>query len=316
VSRRSGAVSDDTIASEVAEASLLEGGTAIGAAAAGFFAAAAQRPGVLLAPLTVLVAGVGLGGRALDGRLRQPGLGARRPRGFMVGEAIPPAARVAAPASITAMLVALAYDDGFRLGAVLAPALRIARAAGADGRAHVLERIVAIGARALSEGAVARALLAVAGPPEGGLLSPDDLSASVIVDHEAADGSEGELRTIRAPWADDGEATASGCTGHGILTMDSRGFTVAVAYGEALDGVDVPELGLRFTRGAVPVLRGVTRIAPGTVLAAPAPVSIGVRDGEPIEARYEPAAAVEGARVAALGLRRDARTRRVDVVRG
>ena len=66
------AISNDPIAEEAALAQLSQGGSAVGAVLAGFFAAAGGYSGVLLSPLTVLVAGIGTGGRAFDGRLRQP----------------------------------------------------------------------------------------------------------------------------------------------------------------------------------------------------------------------------------------------------
>ena len=110
------AMSNDPIAEEAAIAQLSQGGSAVGAVLAGFFAAAGGYSGVLLSPLTILVAGIGTGGRAFDGRLRQPGLGTKRPRGFLPEEAIPSAARIAVPASVAAAAVANAYDGAKSLG--------------------------------------------------------------------------------------------------------------------------------------------------------------------------------------------------------
>ena len=76
---------------------LERGGNAVDALAAGLLAAAAESPGVLLGPLQVLAAGGGAGLLAVDGRARQPGLGVPRPRGFVAGAEVPPAARVAVP---------------------------------------------------------------------------------------------------------------------------------------------------------------------------------------------------------------------------
>ena len=68
----------------VAEAmeSLLPKANAVDLVIGGVFAAAALEPSVLLGPVQVLLGGVGSGLRAIDGRTRQPGLGAPRPRGF------------------------------------------------------------------------------------------------------------------------------------------------------------------------------------------------------------------------------------------
>src|SRR5438270_11397807 len=82
---------------EAAAEELLRKGNAVDAAVAGVFAACAMAPGVLLGPVQILIGGGGVGLRALDGRVRQPGIGAPRPRGFRDGEEVPDAARVGWP---------------------------------------------------------------------------------------------------------------------------------------------------------------------------------------------------------------------------
>src|SRR4051812_9922053 len=119
VRARALAISNDPLAEEAAQAQLAQGGSAVGAVLAGFFAAAGGYSGVLLSPLSILVAGIGTGGRAFDGRLRQPGLGTKRPRGFLPDEAIPIAARVAVPAGVAAAAVANAYDGAKSLGSMV-----------------------------------------------------------------------------------------------------------------------------------------------------------------------------------------------------
>ena len=107
--RTSSAVGSDATATEVAREHLLTGGDAVGAVVAGFFAAAGEAPGVLFGAVGLMLAQVGAGVRAFDGRPRQPGLAQRRVRGLVEGDAIPVAARVAAPGSVAALLVALRY---------------------------------------------------------------------------------------------------------------------------------------------------------------------------------------------------------------
>src|SRR5262245_50858028 len=99
---RSAAVANDPAAEDAASDYLLSGGSAIGAVLAGYFAAAGAYAGVLLGPLTVLIGGTGMGARAFDGRLRQPGLGTKRPRGFLPEETIPDAARIGVPTGVAA----------------------------------------------------------------------------------------------------------------------------------------------------------------------------------------------------------------------
>ncbi|MGA7118553.1 MAG: hypothetical protein WBY94_00575, partial [Polyangiaceae bacterium] len=84
----------DAVASEshVAQAARdgLSFGNAVDAVVAGVLVAAAESPSVFLGPFQMLVAGAGAGVRAIDGRVRQPGLGVPRPRGLLAGERVPP----------------------------------------------------------------------------------------------------------------------------------------------------------------------------------------------------------------------------------
>src|SRR5687768_17130658 len=117
---RAVAISNDPVAEEAAQSHLTaQGGSAVGAVLTGFFAAAGAYSGVLLSPLTVLVGGIGTGGRAFDGRVRQPGLATNRPRGFLPEETIPTAARVGVPMTVAAAAVAYAYDGGKSLGSLV-----------------------------------------------------------------------------------------------------------------------------------------------------------------------------------------------------
>ncbi len=63
------------------------------------------------------------------------------------------------------------------------------------------------------------------------------------------------------------------------MACDGRGIVAAIAYAPTGAGVLVPELGVALARDAVPVLRGVTRVAPGTALEAPAPIALLGRKG-------------------------------------
>lgn len=319
---RSVAISDDPVALEAAEDVLLAGGSALGAVVAGFFAAAGAHSGVLLSPVTLLAAGPGLGARAFDGRCRQPGLGTRRPRGFKEGEEIPGAARIAVPAAVTAVLVALSYDEQARVGRLVKAALRRARDSGAEARAALFERIRSVGAGAIQEATFVRPLLHSAGEAVGGLLTGSDLRAITNVDIAAKVVEGSSRRYVEAPWADDASAAGNEDLGIGlaVCAADVRGLFAGLCYRRVLHGIPVEELELEAPAVATPVLRGVTRVAPGEPIPAPAPVVIALDgNGNPAEIAVSPAAIrLDGRDMsgAKLRIRWDEAARRPEVVKG
>ena len=125
-------------------------------------------PGVLLGPVQILVGGAGAGLLAIDGRVRQPGIGAPRPRGFMDDEEVPDAARVGVPWLPASLSVAIATMGTATFAQVLGPALALAKG---SPRAEVLQRIASRGPRAIEERPLGGELLALAGRPSGGLLT-------------------------------------------------------------------------------------------------------------------------------------------------
>lgn len=319
---RSTAIADDAVAAEAAEDVLLTGGSALGAVVAGFFAAAGAHSGVLLSPITVLAVGAGLGARAFDGRCRQPGLGTKRPRGFQDGEPIPEAARIATPTAVNAALVALAYDEQAKVSRVLRSGIRRARDSGADARAELLERVRSLGAGALGQTSFVRPLVQVAGESSGGVLTATDLRSITAIDTQAATHVEGDTRWAVAPWALD-EAPDSVSEdqgiGHAICAVDVRGLFAALSYRRVMNGVPVEEIELEAPLTAEPVLRGKTRVAPGSPLPAPAPIAIRLDEaGLPVEVVAAPGAAGPTASALAsakLRVRWDAQTRRAEVIK-
>jgi gamma-glutamyltranspeptidase/glutathione hydrolase len=322
VTLRSTVIADDPVAAEAAEDVLLSGGSALGAVVAGFLSAAGAHSGVMLSPITVLSAGAGLGARAFDGRCRQPGLGTRRPRGFKDGEDIPLAARLAVPAALTAAAVAVAYDEQAKVSRLVKSGIRRARDSGADARSEALERVRAVGAGALTETVFTRPLLHAGGESNGGVLTAADLRSIDHIDVAAETREEGGARWVVAPWAfsDVVEPVPEALgTGHAICSVDVRGAYAVLCYRRVMNGVSVEELEMDAPAIAIPVLRGITRIAPGMSLPAPAPIAIRVDEvGSPLEALAAPGASAPTADAlsrAKLRIRWDAALRRAEVVR-
>jgi hypothetical protein len=272
------AVASEPAAGEAAQAYLQAGGDAIGAVASGFFAAAGQTPGVLFGPLAVLIGQVGAGVRAFDGRQRQPGLEQRRPRGLGPEDTASPAARVAVPSGIAALLVALRYGQQVSLAKVVSPGLGIAKQLGCERRAAVLDQIQRLGAAALAAPAISRPLIHLAGPSEGGLLGLADLAAIPEIDHPARSLD----RTRIAPWESAPPDPAGADLAwqdqlmrqQGLCARDLRGGLAALCYDRVSNGLTVDELELMLPLQAVPPRRGIPRVTPGSFLPAPTPLAI------------------------------------------
>lgn len=282
---RATALASEPFVEEVARQELAQSKSAVAAVIAGFFAAAGRHPDVLLGPTTVLVAGVGSGGRVFDGRLRQPGLGTRRPRGFREGEKVPDAARVALPVTIPALAVALAYDRVTTLSPLAKRGVAEASAAGSAERGAVLTRIAAVGPRALAESAFVRPLLHVASPSEGGLLTPADFTGGGVLDVAAREhGTRGKV-VLEPPWARDEPRAGAPTLVEGVCAVDVRGVYAALGYARIGEGVAVDPLGLVAPFGATPVERGTPRVRPGEPIACSAPLAVAIDEtGAPREA--------------------------------
>lgn len=294
---------------EVAAEDLLRKGNAVDAVVAGVFAACATSPGVLLGPVQLLVGGAGAGLFAIDGRVRQPGIGAPRPRGFVRGQAIPDAARVGVTWLPAALSVATATMGTATFLQVCAPAVALAKG---TPRAEVLRRIASRGARALEERPLGPELLAAAGRPSGGLLTSDDLasprpevlrarrlelgaagprpgraaaSRAVELTSELArrvdEGGEGVRVVTTLPWAHvEGELPAPPAHEldvsrvRAVAAVD-RNATFAIACWEEPEaGLRLDAVGLVAPFAAEPVRRGQPRVRPGEPRPAAGPVAL------------------------------------------
>jgi hypothetical protein len=269
------AAASQPAATDAAEATLAAGATAVDAIIAGFFGAAGAHPGVLLAPAVAIVAGFGAGGRAFDGRAAQPGKGSPRPRGFVHEADIPDGARVAAPRTLGMLALLHSYRGRSSFHELARAGVAAADAAGAKQRAALLHKVGSAGVLSLRAPEIARALLAVGGPVAGGALSEADLEEVAPSERDALAEPIGEgLMAYTSPFpAPEGDAEGAEV----VVACDGRGVIAALAYVPARAGVAVPDLEIALGRDAVPVRRGVTRIAPGTSLPMAAPIGIAMQ---------------------------------------
>lgn len=254
-----------------AASSVLPRGNAVDALVAGVLAACADSRAVLLGPLQILVAGPGIGVRAVDGRSRQPGRGTRRPRGFRPEDPIAPASRVASPCLPSALAAAVAAFGTLTLSRVAGPALELAKAR-SKARAKVLGRVARVGPLALSETDIQSELTAAAGLLAGGLLTAEDLATATTELVACPDGSTADGNLTRIPWA---SSEGLGAEHTRVLAIaDSRGALAVACWQDAEDGLSIEALDLVAPYAAHPVLRGEVRTAPGVTLDAPSPIAL------------------------------------------
>jgi gamma-glutamyltranspeptidase/glutathione hydrolase len=267
VTRGAAVASAGAGATKAAEDALEAGGSACDAACAAFLADAGADATVLLSPVVALVAGLGVGARAFDGRAVQPGKDAPRPRGFLDEASAPLAARAAAPRSFGLLSLLHGYRGRLPMRQIAAWGVAAAKKLGAAARSDLLRRFADSGTSAFRRPEILRSLLAAAGTVPGGILGEEDLATATPADVEPSCATRDQTSIVTLPWP-----VAAG-DARVVLAADNRGLVVALAYAPGDCTLAVPELEIALPTVARPVLRGVTRVAPGTPCPAPAPIA-------------------------------------------
>jgi hypothetical protein len=237
------------------------------------------------------------------------------------GATVPAAARIAVPTSVAALAVALAYEPGLSLAPLVRAGIKSAEAAGAPARAALLTRIAGVGPAALVEPGFVQPMLRLAAASQGGLLTPSDFAMVSDLDEPAAERSHAERRWLEPAWArEPAPPEAELGHGHAIVAVDAHGRFAALAYRVLDQGSVVPELDVIAPVGAIPVQRGVPRVAPGRRLSSPTPIAILRGDASGVvEVLADPALEHLNFQVASpgrLSIRRDPRSRVVNARRG
>ena len=84
---------------------------------------------------------------------------------------------------------------------------------------------------------------------------------------------------------------ASSSTGSLLMVLaavDNRGVFAGAAYSWTSNGIAIEELDLEAPASAMPVMRGVTRIAPGCPIPSFVPIAIQVSAGRPVAIVCDP----------------------------
>lgn len=274
--RGAAAAAGGEAARAAAQAAVESGESAVDAIIAGFLAAAGESPGVLLAPAVAVIGGVGVGARAFDGRNAQPGKGAPRPRGYVDASSIPAAARFPVPRALAMLALLHSYLGRSKLRDLARPGALVAEKAGASRRAELIRSVGDRGVLALRSRDVERVLLLHGGSVAGGALTSVDLDEVRPVEQDArVTALDAGSSVLDAPWA----PASAPCVAEMIVACDARGIIAALAYAPSREGIHIDELEIIVGADAVPVQRGVTRLAPGTPLPAPVPIAIVTRSG-------------------------------------
>ncbi len=181
------------------------------------------------------------------------------------------------PGSIGLAMRAHAQRGRLGFGALLKEGIAVAKELGATGRVRLLQQIGRQGSAALERTDVASAVLGAAGLSCFGLVTEEDLALATGNEQPAkhADLSppEGEGDPVRVsilPFASPTVMPPGLGDAELLLAVDSWGLVAALAYHPDLEArCLVPELEVALPPIAVPVMRGKTRLAPGTPLPIP-----------------------------------------------
>lgn len=268
---------------------------AVDAVVCGVLIAAARSSGVAMGSVQIAVGGAGTGFHAVDGRVRQPGFGVARPRGFESPLEVPAAARVAVPTFAPALAGVLGTFGTWTC--TQAAGLAMPHAAGSP-RTAWLKLFAHRGGTLLVGTAIGDHLLSAGGRLAGGVVTADDLARATTDVHPLrAELLEGDSWLHTIPWGEPGEEDLSHA--QVIAAVDGRGTFAVATFEDRQEGIYVDELGMHLPGLAVPVMRGVPRLRPGTTLGGRASQGVLVRGG---------------VACAALGLSRGATLSLADVV--
>jgi hypothetical protein len=219
--------------------------------------------------MSLLVAGPGVGLHAYDGSIVQPGVDAPRPRGFTEEQLVPAAAQVGVSSSVAALMAAHAQDGTLPWRELTVHGQKLAAAAGAHKRAHLIERVGAAGSAALREPSFAEAYLEAAGRAVGGNVTKADLDAAKV---QLAIPNIHDDRVAQMPAPTYESPTAL----HPLVACacDAKGVIAVLHASHDSNGVHIPSFELQAPRLAAPVRRGIARVSPGTRLCMPVPCAI------------------------------------------
>ncbi|APS00130.1 hypothetical protein [Pajaroellobacter abortibovis] len=264
---------------------VLRRGNAIDALVAGLFSACAHSPSVLLGPVQILMGGVGLGVQAVDGRVRQPGLGTRRPRGFQPADSIPKAAYVGVPCFPGALAAALAIGGTLSWSAALSLALKETRFLSRQ-RISLLQQIVHRGPLVFSEAGIASAFVDAFGKIAGGLITREDMEQVRPLILRGFEKKTKGSTLFPLPWSGEEYLPAPAFPSFAGLrriqivgVADRWGLTAVACYEEVEEGIPMLDFDLIAPPLAAPVLRGWPRAKPGTPRSAEAPIFLRETDG-------------------------------------
>ena len=173
------------------------------------------------------------------------------------------------PAAVASLLGSLGK---MTLRRALGPAIEHARELSSE-RATVLELLARKGPTAFWDDAVTGELLHFVGRTSGGTLTREDLKAVRPDLTRCEAGRRSPQTPIRVPWL--GSKDLDGSFVQVVAAADSKGLVIVGCYESGDDrGVELPGLGLLAPAYAEPVMRGKTRLRPGTPLPSAGPMAL------------------------------------------
>jgi hypothetical protein len=149
------------------------------------------------------------------------------------------------------------------------------------------------------------------------LLTPADFGAVPEIDQPSVERRAGPRRLLEPPWAASVSVVAAEQEGLGyaVCAIDARGVFAALTYHRVTQGLVLEDVELEAPLSATPVLRGVTRVAPGARIESAAPIAVELSEKSACAILADPGALRLDTKTPRLELRRDPESLRVVATR-
>jgi hypothetical protein len=255
-------------ARDAAEAVLKEGGSALDAVIAGYFASCGATSWAVFAPIIVGFGGSGDGIKFIDGRVRQAGKSSEKPLRYKSLQQTPPLARLAVPCGLQAISIAFALEGTAKRSALMEFGLKHAKQAQCPHRLQFLKEVKSTAHLAMQSRKLWDEIHERARRVDGGLFSEEDLdTSSPEVISSPTKFLEQKCWVTPSPWMEtEIPEGAEPSQRHLVMAGDFRGQVAVLQYDEPKEVYPLYGGDLELPVMGIPNIKGVPRFKPGTTI--------------------------------------------------